>query len=146
MASSWCKCGTGTCAVFQAIHDHLINEDIVSVQQVLQPRQLPTLEQLCLSHDRDYVTRFLAGVLPPDIERRIGLREAIKEPVLIERTLWEVSGAANRECRRVCSGAPLVSQTDAVSLNTLFLLSSCVAASELLRQLLHRQRREDANR
>lgn len=49
-----------------------------------------------LAHDREYATNFLACALPDAIKRRIGLQDALDDPVLVQRTMAEVSGAPPR--------------------------------------------------
>lgn len=47
---------------------------------------------LHLAHDEDYVASFLGGSLSGEQQRRIGFNSTVNENVLINRTLWEVSG------------------------------------------------------
>ena len=63
--------------------------------QVLPPTALPSTDMLALAHTPAYYQAFLEGELAPDIERRIGLSNALKTPALINRTLWEVAGAVS---------------------------------------------------
>lgn len=60
--------------------------------QVIQPRALPSLDMLHLAHDEQYVASFLSGSLSEEQQRRIGFNSTVNENVLINRTLWEVSG------------------------------------------------------
>lgn len=46
-----------------------------------------------LAHDRDYATAFLGRTLSETIKRRIGFQDSADDPVLIQRTMAEVSGA-----------------------------------------------------
>lgn len=46
-----------------------------------------------LAHDEEYARAFLDGALSDAQKRRIGLQDTVCEPTLINRTLWEVSGA-----------------------------------------------------
>ena len=75
--------------------------------QVIQPEHLPTKEMLRLVHGSDYLNAFLSGRLPGDAKRRIGLQEIVCSEVLIERTLWEVSGALQS---RLCACMHVVSR------------------------------------
>lgn len=63
------------------------------IVQVIQPRALPSLDMLHLAHDDEYVSAFLSGSLSDEQQRRIGFNSTVNENVLINRTLWEVSGA-----------------------------------------------------
>jgi hypothetical protein len=47
---------------------------------------------LHLAHDEEYVSSFLDGCLSSEQQRRIGLNDTVQENVMINRTLWEVSG------------------------------------------------------
>lgn len=60
------------------------------------PSALPSLEMIHLAHDKDYARDFLEGSLSVYQKRRIGLQDTVSEPTLINRTLWEVSGALPR--------------------------------------------------
>jgi hypothetical protein len=64
----------------------------IKLAQVISPSALPSLEMLHLAHESQYVADFLAGSLNAEQKRRIGFQESVCEPVLINRTLWEVSG------------------------------------------------------
>lgn len=61
--------------------------------QVLAPTALPSLEMLHSVHEEHYIQNFLSGQLPDAMQRRIGLSDALRSQVLINRTLWEVAGA-----------------------------------------------------
>lgn len=58
---------------------------------MLQPVALPSRQMLEQIHSKEYLDAFLAGSLPPEAVRRIGFRGAVHDPVLINRTLWEVA-------------------------------------------------------
>jgi hypothetical protein len=62
--------------------------------QVLRPEALISREMLATVHASSYTEAFLAGRLDAAMQRRIGLVNVLASQVLINRTLWEASGAA----------------------------------------------------
>jgi hypothetical protein len=107
----WSHDASCTCKHVQTVHSvHALGQSSAPVQ-VFTPQELPTLEQLYVAHDCEYVQQFLAACLPDAIERRIGFREVVRDRVLIERTLWEVAGACaacSSACERWQTRGPVV--------------------------------------
>lgn len=79
--------------VFRRIYTRLLELQLITQNQVHRPPDLPTEAQLELVHSQEYLHAFLHGHLDEQRIRRIGLgAEAIRSPVLINRTLAEVAG------------------------------------------------------
>ncbi|MDX1523536.1 MAG: histone deacetylase, partial [Anaerolineae bacterium] len=57
---------------FGKIYEHLVDEGIISLDQVHQPPIIPR-KWIELIHDPDYVTAYCKGTLDPKAQRRIGL-------------------------------------------------------------------------
>ncbi|GAQ87064.1 histone deacetylase [Klebsormidium nitens] len=75
--------------IFQTIYDRLLETKVVRPEQVHIPVELPSMEQMSLVHDPEYVREFCEGTLSAASLRRIGLPWS---PVLVTRTLAEVAG------------------------------------------------------
>lgn len=79
-------------AVFEKIHDLLLAEGTVQLDQVHTPAQPISMEELQRVHGSTYLHAFLSGTLDPVAERRIGFGNMVKSKTLIDRTLAEVAG------------------------------------------------------
>lgn len=69
----------------------------------VRPPRRATVEELELVHDLDYVQRFLAGDLPADVVRRIGLTPWTD--AIVERTL-RLTGGTLEAYEQIVDGAP----------------------------------------
>ena len=80
--------------VFQEIYDSLWRDEFASrAKHVYYPVDVVDPKPLLqLSHDVDYVCRFLNGDLEAHKERQIGFGDAVKTESLIQRTCAEVAG------------------------------------------------------
>eukprot|EP00850_Spirogloea_muscicola_P016484 SM000134S26927 [mRNA] locus=s134:4170:7181:- [translate_table: standard] len=76
-------------AVFRAIYEELLSTGLTHLDEVHMPQSMPTLAQMCLVHERQYIEDFCNGRLSRACMKRIGLEWT---PVLVERTLIEVAG------------------------------------------------------
>lgn len=76
--------------VFREIYKRLIRDGVaVPGRNLYQPARMPSMEELLLAHDREYVDRFRHGALDEKATRKIGLPWS---EALVERTLAEVAG------------------------------------------------------
>ncbi|UFH49814.1 histone deacetylase family protein [Pseudomonas sp. KNUC1026] len=74
---------------FRLLHDHLIDTGVARSEQLLRPALCPP-DILALAHDRVYIERYMAGELPPDDQRRLGLPWS---EALARRTVRAVGGS-----------------------------------------------------
>lgn len=70
----------------------LLEDGVITQDQVHVPSKLPCHDTLQLVHTAEYVDSFTQGVLEEARMKRIGFGEVSRSPVLIERTLSEVAG------------------------------------------------------
>jgi acetoin utilization deacetylase AcuC-like enzyme len=79
--------------VFQEIYDSLWRDEFESrAKHVCSPVDIVDRQLLQLSHDTEYVQRFLNGDLEAHKVRQIGFGDAVKTESLIQRTCAEVAG------------------------------------------------------
>ncbi|MDX2256466.1 MAG: histone deacetylase [Pseudanabaenaceae cyanobacterium bins.39] len=75
-------------AKFRLLYEMLLNDGVARPEQFFTP-QLPTLEEIAIVHDRDYVETYWHGKLDSKAQRRIGLPWS---PELAYRTRIAVGG------------------------------------------------------
>lgn len=78
--------------VFRRIYDRLIQSNLIELEQVYQPARLPSREVISLVHSPQFLSDFEQGTLSEEKERRIGFGDAVRTPILVERTKAEVAG------------------------------------------------------
>jgi len=57
---------------FELVRDKLLNEGVITHEEIIEPEPA-SLEDICLVHTKDYVTRFIEGKLTDKEIRRLGL-------------------------------------------------------------------------
>ncbi|GIU82855.1 MAG: histone deacetylase [Acidobacteria bacterium] len=76
---------------FELVRDKLLAEGTITTEEIIEPEPV-SIEDLCLVHTKDYVTRFIEGKLSEKEIRRLGLPWSKS---LVRRSLLATSGTIN---------------------------------------------------